>query len=135
MGKVEIKTKATDNSIVEHIAKIEDDQKRMDAETLLKIFKKATGEKPKLWSNSSIGFGEVVYKSPKTGREVDWFKIGFAARKNNFSLHLTMDVSQFESNLKKLGKHKTGKGCLYINKLSDVDIKVLEDLINQAAKG
>lgn len=134
MGKIEIKTKATDQSVKDHIANIENEQKRKDAQILLDIFKKATGENPKLWSNSSIGFGEVVYKSPKTGREVDWFKIGFAARKNNFSLHLTMDVSQYDDTLQKLGKHKKGKGCLYINKLADVDLKILEGLINKVAK-
>ena len=81
-----------------------------------------------------IGFGNKRYKSPATGREVDWFKIGFAPRKANLSLHLVLDMQQYADELKKLGKHKTGSGCLYINKLSDVDMKVLEKLINVAVE-
>ena len=94
---------------------------------------KATNEKPKMWGGSLIGFGNRRFKSPATGREVDWFIIGFSPRKANFSLYLTMDVKQYSTTLEKLGKHKTGQGCLYINKLDDVDIKVLEGLINDAA--
>jgi hypothetical protein len=81
-----------------------------------------------------IGFGKVRYKSPASGREVDWFRIGFAPRKANISLHLVIDVKKYDADLKKLGKHKTGMGCLYINRLKDVDLKVLEGLINIAAK-
>ena len=81
-----------------------------------------------------IGFGDVRYKSPNTGREVDWFKIGFAPRKANLSLHLGLDVKKHAEGLNKLGKYKTGVGCLYINKLDDVDVKVLEKIINSAAK-
>ena len=81
-----------------------------------------------------IGFGELRYKSPATGREVDWFKIGFAPRKNNLSLHLVVDVKKHADTLNKLGKHKTGAGCLYINKLADVDLKVLEKMIQLAVK-
>jgi hypothetical protein len=81
-----------------------------------------------------IGFGDVRYKSPRTGREVDWFKMGFSPRKANLSLHLVIDMKKYADELKKLGKHKTGVGCLYINKLSDVDSKVLEKMITLAAK-
>jgi len=87
-----------------------------------------------MWGSSMIGFGIKRYKSPATGREVDWFIIGFSPRKVNFSLHLVLDIKKYDAELKKLGKHKTGVGCLYINKLDDVDIKVLEKLINVAAK-
>ena len=80
-----------------------------------------------------IGFGNVRYKSPATGREVDWFKLGFSPRKANLSLHL-INIQQHEDALTKLGKHKTSLGCLYINKLEDVDIKVLEKMIEVAAK-
>lgn len=95
---------------------------------------KATKEKPKMWGGSMIGFGKKIYKSPATGREVEWFKMGFSPRKANLSLHLTLDIKMYAAELKKLGKHKTGVGCLYINKLADVDVKVLEKLINTAAK-
>jgi hypothetical protein len=94
---------------------------------------KAMKEKPKMWGSSMIGFGEIRYKSPATGREVDWFKIGFSPRKANLSLHL-IDLQRHADALIKLGKHKTGGGCLYINKLADVDIKVLEKIIAGAAK-
>ncbi|HEX6334454.1 MAG TPA: DUF1801 domain-containing protein, partial [Flavisolibacter sp.] len=82
---------------------------------------------------SMIGFGKVRYKSPTSGREVDWFRIGFSPRKGNLSLHL-IDLQRHADALKKLGKHKTGMGCLYINKLEDVDVKVLEKMIDAAAK-
>ena len=94
---------------------------------------KAANEKPKMWGSSIIGFGSVRYKSPATGREVDWFKIGFSPRKANLSLHL-IDLQPHAEALAKLGKHKTGAGCLYINKLADVDLKILEQIITAAAK-
>lgn len=130
----EIKTKPTTSSVESFIDGIQDDQKREDSYALLKMMEKATKEKAKMWGSSMIGFGEKRYKSPATGREVDWFKIGFSPRKNNFSLHLVLDIKKHEDVLSKLGKHKTGVGCLYINKLADVDLKVLEKLIVSAAK-
>ena len=134
MGKlVEIKTKPTSTSVVSFIDSIPDEQKRKDSHIILKLMEKATKEKPKMWGSSMIGFGNVRYKSPATGREVDWFKIGFSPRKSNLSLHL-IDINRHADALKKLGKHKTGGGCLYINKLEDVDIKVLEKMIVAAAK-
>ena len=87
-----------------------------------------------MWGSSMIGFGDVRYKSPASGREVDWFKIGFSPRKANLSLHLGLNIQLHADALSKLGKHKTGVGCLYINKLEDVDMKVLEKIIVAAAK-
>ncbi len=113
---------------------IADEQKRKDSFVLLDMMKKATGEEPVLWSSSIIGFGNVHYKSPTTGREVDWLRIGFAPRKANLSLYLMVNIKEQESALKKLGKHKTGAGCLYINKLEVIDIKVLKAMIDAAAK-
>jgi len=134
MGKLaEIKTKPTASRVDSFIDSISDEQKRKDSYIILKLMEKATKEKPKLWGSSMIGFGEVRYKSPATGREVDWFKIGFSPRKANLSLHL-IDMQRHADALKKLGKHKTGSGCLYINKLEDVDIKVLEEMIAAAVK-
>lgn len=129
---VEIKTKPTAESAEDFINNINDEQKRKDSFVLVDMMKKATGDEPVLWSSSIIGFGNVRYKSPKTGREVDWLKIGFAPRKANLSLYLTMDIKQHEAILSKLGKHKTGAGCLYINKLPDVDLDVLKELIDTA---
>jgi hypothetical protein len=135
MGKlVEIKTKATSTSVDGFIDSIPDDQKRKDSHFILKMMEKATKEKPKMWGKSMIGFGDVRYKSPNTGREVDWFRIGFSPRKANFSLHLVLNLKEHAEPLAKLGKHKTGVGCIYINKLADVDLKVLEKVIAVAAK-
>jgi hypothetical protein len=134
MGKLgEIKTKQTNSSVEDFISKIKDEEKRKDSFTILKLMQNAAKEEPRMWGSSMIGFGKKVYKSPATGREVEWFKIGFSPRKANLSLHL-LDIQKHAAALKKLGKHKTGVGCLYINKLGDVDIKVLEQMINAAAK-
>ena len=134
MGKlVEIKTKQTSSSVTGFIDSISDEQKRKDSYVILKLMEKATKEKPKMWGSSMIGFGNVRYKSPATGREVDWFKIGFSPRKANLSLHL-INLQMHTDALKKLGKYKTGVGCLYINKLEDIDIKILEKMITAAAK-
>src|SRR6187551_2676502 len=127
---VEIKTKPTSSSVEDFIKAVPDEQKRKDSMVLLEMMKKATGEEPVLWSNSLIGFGNKRYKSPATGREVDWLRIGFAPRKANLSLYISVGIKEHESALKKLGKHKTGVGCLYINKLEDVDLKVLKAMID-----
>lgn len=134
MGKLaKIKTVPTTLNVEEFINNIQDEQQRIDSATLVKMMHEATGEKPKIWSNSMIGFGEVRIKSPATGREVDWLRIGFAPRKSSLSLYLTGDINSYTEDLKKLGKHKTGVGCLYINKLSDIDLKVLEELISKTS--
>ena len=134
MGKlVEIKTKPTSLSVRDFVNIIADEQRRRDSLIILKLMEKATKESPKMWGGSMIGFGNIRYKSPATGREVDWFKIGFSPRKANLSLHL-INLQQHADALDKLGKHKTGAGCLYINKLEDVDIKILEKIITKAAK-
>jgi hypothetical protein len=134
MGKLAvIKTKPTASSVEDFINSIVDDQKRKDSQVILAMMEKAMKEKPKMWGSSMIGFGNVRYKSPTSGREVDWFKIGFSPRKANFSLHL-IDLKRHADSLTKLGKHKTGTGCVYINKLEDVDVKVLEKMITAAAK-
>jgi hypothetical protein len=133
MGKVAtIKTKQTTASVEDFINSENDEQKRNDSRVILKMMKKATGEEPRMWGSSMIGFGAMRYKSPTSGREVDWFKIGFSPRKANLSLHL---MQMKDESLKKLGKHKTGAGCLYINRLQDIDLKVLEEMIHAAMKG
>lgn len=135
MGKLaEIKTKPTAASVDSFLDSIPAEQKRNDSRVLLALMEKATKEKPQMWGSSMIGFGNVRYKSPATGREVDWFKIGFSPRKANLTLYLGLDLKQQADALNKLGKHKTGVGCLYINKLEDVDLEVLEKMIAAAAK-
>lgn len=130
----EIKTKPTAASVEEFIAKIDDEQKRNDSFVLLEMMKLATGEEPVLWSNSIIGFGNKRYKSAATGREVDWLRMGFSPRKANLSLYLSVNLEEHASSLEKLGKHKTGVGCLYINKLSDIDMNILKGMIEKSAR-
>jgi len=131
MGKLaDIKTKPTALSVEDFIRTVQDEQKKADSFILLQLFEKASSEKPKMWGASMIGFGDLTYKSPASGREVDWFKIGFSPRKANLSLHLCSELQVHAAALEKLGKHKTGAGCLYINKLSDIDMNVLEAIVN-----
>lgn len=125
----EIKTKPTLASVEEFIRTIDDEQKRKDSFVLLELMKKASGEKPVLWSSSIIGFGNKRYKSSNTGREVDWLLIGFSPRKANLSIYLSSGIKEHANALKKLGKHKTGVGCLYISKLEDIDLKTLKEII------
>ncbi len=130
----EIKTKPTSVSVEDFINNVKDEQKRRDCFVILEMMKKATGEEPKIWGSSIIGFGNKRYKSPATDREVEWFRIGFSPRKANLSLYISMNIKEHSSALKKLGKHKTGVGCLYINKLDDIDIKVLKRMIDASLK-
>lgn len=127
---VEIKTKPTTASIEDFINAVTDEQKRKDSFVLVDMMKKASGEEPKLWGSSIIGFGNRIYKSPKTGREVDWFWIGFSPRKASLTLYLNSGLKKHEVALEKLGKHKIGGGCLYINKLEHVDLEVLQGMID-----
>jgi hypothetical protein len=134
-GKLaEIKTKPTTVSVADFINSIEGEQKRKDSFDLVEIMKKASGEEPAMWGGSIIGFGNKRYRSPNTTREVDWFLIGFSPRKANITLYLTTIMNEHAAVLEKLGKYKTGGGCIYINKLADVDLKVLNTIINTALK-
>jgi hypothetical protein len=129
----EIKTKLTKASALDFINKVPDKTKKNDALELLKIFKKVTHEQPKMWGSSIIGFGTFHYKSERSTQEGDWPLVGFSPRKQNLTLYLMMhNLSGSKDLFKKLGKHKTTAGCLYINKLSDVDIPVLERIIKNS---
>ena len=98
------------------------------------MMKKATKAEPKMWGSAIIGFGNMRYVSPKTGREVDWLIIGFSPRKANLSLYVKIHANKNPELIKKLGKCKTGGGCLYINKLSDIDAGILQEIINESVK-
>ena len=126
----EIKTKPTAANVEDFINTIKNEEKRKDSFVLLEMMKKATDEEPVLWSSSVIGFGNKRYKSPTTGREVDWLRIGFSPRKANLSLYISVGIEEHAAVLKKLGRHKTGVGCLYINKSEEVDLKVLKGMID-----
>lgn len=133
MSKVaKIKTQQTTASVYEFINTLVNEQQRADSIAIIEMMKNITGEEPKMWGNAIIGFGNKRYKSPKTGREVDWFIIGLSPRKANISLYLNIDVNEQNELLLTLGKYKTGVGCLYINKLTDVDQKQLEKIFKTA---
>jgi hypothetical protein len=134
MAKAELKTKKTKASVSEFLAGLDDAQTRKDCKTLVGLMQAATGAKAKMWGTSIVGFGDYRYKSPATGREGDWFTMGFAPRKGTLTLYLMSGVHSHEALLEKLGKHKTGTSCLYIRRLGDVDEKVLKKLIRESAK-
>lgn len=115
--------------IRDFIGKIENDTRRSDAETLLALFQKVTGEAPKFWPPSIIGFGEYHYKY-ESGREGDSPNVAFSPRKARLVMYVMGMVGDDHPLMAKLGKHKTGKGCLYVNKLADIDMAVLEDIID-----
>ncbi|PYS98209.1 MAG: DUF1801 domain-containing protein, partial [Acidobacteria bacterium] len=129
MAKVEIKTKETNASVEDFLNGVADVEQRGDAKKIAAMMERATGDKPKMWGPAIIGFGNRAYKSPRTGREVDWMKIGFSPRKGNLSLYVLNGSADQAKLLEKLGKHKTGKGCLYVKKLADVDETILEKVI------
>ena len=129
----ENKTKATDASVSDFINKVENDQKREDAKSLIKLFEKITGEKAKLWGPSIIGFGQYHYKY-ESGREGDFMLAGFSPRKTALTLYIMAGFKRYGEYLGQLGKFKTGKSCLYIKKLDDVDIEVLEAMVRDSIK-
>ena len=128
------KTKPTAASVDNFLSGITPEQKRKDSFVLLEMMKKASREEPVLWNNSFIGFGIKRHKSPTTGREADWMRIGFAPRKTNLSLYFGNYTDAYATALKQLGKHKAGMGCVYINKLADIDLKVLKQMIETGCK-
>lgn len=128
----EPKTKATTQPAEEFLKTIEPEQKRKDSFTLLEMFQKATGEKAVMWGTSIVGFGMYHYKSERSSQEGDWPMSGFSPRKQNLTLYVMDGNKDSQDLLKKLGKHKTSVACLYINKLSDVDLTVLSKLIEKS---
>jgi hypothetical protein len=128
----ELKTKPTDQSVQTFLESIEDEKKRQDSFTLLQLMQETTGQKPVMWGDSIVGFGNYRYKSPATGREGDWFLAGFSPRKQNLTLYLMGGFKQYESLMEKLGKYTTGKSCLYIKKLADINLETLKELIKQS---
>lgn len=129
----DLKTKKTTASVAEFIKSISDDQTRKDCQTVSKLMEKATGAKPKMWGPSIVGFGDYHYKY-ESGREGDWFITGFSPRKQNLTLYIMAGFSANDDLMKKLGKYKTGKSCLYVKSLDDIDMKVLEKLITESVK-
>jgi hypothetical protein len=129
MAKYAPKTKAT-NASVEEFIETSDLKKRQDSYTLLDMMRKITGEEPQMWGPTMIGFGTYHYISK--GCEADWFRVGFSPRKAAFSLYLSMDAEkQFGKELEHFGKYKLGKGCIYFNKLADIDVALLKKMIKK----
>ena len=127
----ELKTKATDASVEAFLHGVESEKKREDAFAILALMAEVTGEPPKLWGSSIIGFGSYHYKYA-SGHEGDACLTGFSPRKQNLVLYILAGFDQYDALLAKLGKYKTGKSCLYINKLADVDQTVLRELVSQS---
>jgi uncharacterized protein DUF1801 len=129
----ELKTKKNDASVEAFLNKIKDEQTRQDCFEIVKLIKQVTRSEGKMWGSSIIGFGSRRVKYP-SGREIDWMMVGFSPRKANLTFYLPGGQQQQAALLKKLGKYSTGKGCLYIKKLKDVDSKVLKELIKQSVR-
>ena len=127
----ELKTKPTNDSVDAYIDAISDERTQRDCRKLLALMKRVTGEKPRLWMNQTVGFGTYHYKYP-SGQEGDWYITGFAPRKANLTLYIMPGFTEYGDLMAKLGKHKTGKSCLYIKSLDDVDMSVLEELVNKS---
>lgn len=128
----ELKTKKTELSVADFIKKAADTQKQKECFTIIELMEKATKAKAKMWGSGIVGFGDQHLKY-ESGRELDWFVMGFSPRKQNLTFYIPGTVEKQQGLLKKLGKHKTGKGCLYINKLEEVDMTVLKEIINKGA--
>ncbi|MEL7487759.1 MAG: DUF1801 domain-containing protein [Pseudomonadota bacterium] len=133
MAKAENKTAPTAASVASFIDGVENETRRRDAKTALALFKKVTGEKPKMWGPSIIGFGEYHYKYD-SGREGDMLNVGFSPRKANMVMYVMGSLGDDEPLLKTLGKYKTGKACLYVNRFEDIDLAVLEKMIAKSYK-
>ncbi len=131
MAKAELKTKPNAITIEKFLKGIKDPQQREDSLVIIEMMKHATGDEPVMWGSAIVGFGNTHLRYA-SGRELDWFKIGFSPRKQNLTLYALCGTKRQQDLLKKLGKHKTGKGCLYINKLSDVNMDVLRELVEGA---
>lgn len=129
----ENKTKPTQMSVTEFINSIDDEDRRKDVKKIAAMMRKATGKKAKMWGPSIVGYDQYHYKYD-SGREGDFMITGFSPRKQSLTLYVMPGFKGFDELMKKLGKHKTGKSCLYINRLSDVDEKVLEKLITESVK-
>ncbi len=129
----EPKTKKTEESVEKFLDKIPDDARREDCYAIARMMEDATGEKPKLWGTSLVGFGSYRYKGA-SGREGDWPLTAFSPRKNELSLYIMTGFGNYQDLMEKLGKHSTGKGCLYIKRLSDVHVPTLKKLIRESVK-
>jgi hypothetical protein len=127
----ELKTKQNDQSVEAFLNSVTDEKKRQDSLTILNLMEEVTGAEPKMWGASIVGFGNYHY-TYASGREGDWFLAGFSPRKQNLTLYIMAGFEQYDSLMNKLGKYKTGKSCLYIKKIEDIDLETLRELVRQS---
>lgn len=129
----ELKTKPTHDSVDAFLHGIPDPERRQECLTLVELMKQATGSEPAMWGASMVGFGKYHYKY-ESGREGDWFITGFSPRKGALTLYIMAGFDRYDGILKRLGKYKTGKSCLYVKRFDDIDLDVLRELINESVQ-
>ena len=129
----ELKTKENSESVTAFLNAIDDTQKRADAKKIAAMMRKATGSRAKMWGKSIVGFGSYHYKYA-SGGEGDWMLIGFSPRKQNLTMYIMTGFTEFDALMSRLGKHKTGKSCLYVKRLADIDVKVLSSLMKRSIR-
>ncbi|MFN2180539.1 MAG: DUF1801 domain-containing protein [Candidatus Promineifilaceae bacterium] len=129
----ELKTQENDASVDDYLNSVEDDKKREASFKVKELMEDVTGEEARMWGESIVGFGHYQYKYA-SGREGEWMITGFAPRKRNLTLYIMSGFEEYDDLLDKLGKHSTGKSCLYINKLEDIDMDVLRELVNKSVQ-
>jgi hypothetical protein len=129
----ELKTQPNDRSVEEFLSGVADVRKRQDCFTLLALMQEVTGQAPRMWGDSMVGFGAYHY-TYASGREGDWFVTGFSPRKQNLTLYIMAGFDQYDELMQRLGKHTTGKSCLYVKRLSDIDLSVLRELVQLSAE-
>ena len=130
----EVKTKKNNASVEDFINAIPDEKKREGSKELLKIFNEETGVKPAMWGTSIVGYGLYHYKSERSSQEGDWPLVGFSPRKQNLTLYVINRRDNYQEMYNKLGKFKTSLACLYIKRLSDIDINILREIIRMSYK-
>lgn len=130
----ELKTKKNEASVTDFIESVADEAKKQDSFKLLEIFKEATGDEPKMWGASIVGYGSYHYKSSRSTQEGDWPLTGFSPRKQSITIYIMPGFDKYKKELAQLGKYKTSVSCLYIKKLADVDLDVLKKIITDSAK-
>ena len=129
----ELKTKRNKGDVEAFLNSVPDEKKRQDSFMVMELMKQVTGKEPEMWGDSIVGFGSYHYKYA-SGREGDWFITGFSPRKQNLTLYIMSGFDEYDQLLNKLGKHSTGKSCLYIKKIEDVDVSVLKELVKRSAE-
>ena len=127
----ELKTKPNDKSVTDFLNSVENDTKREDSFTILELMKEVTGVEPIMWGDSIIGFGSYHYKYA-SGREADWFLTGFSPRVQNLTLYIMDGFDEYDALLGKLGKHSTGKSCLYVKRLENIDLDILREMVEKS---